>query len=241
MGDVQSVREYQQFHFATNGDSVAHLDGSKAADARLLRRVHEALVQFHKEALDAAGATAQVEALRPDSGILSIWDQRADGFENACHKPKAQGLNGEGIDPVDIPPTALQPFAKVPNLFLANEAYGTLECFAEGSLVMSENIARRPRGTRPKTRHAAAGPRRRGRAATRPRAAPRPRRAATTAAMQSVRDMTKNEATPRRGRDATPRAAAASSRRRHSRDSARPRRPLRAGAHAPWHPGAHVD
>jgi len=141
MGDVQSVREYQQFHFATNGDSVAHLDGSKAADARLLRRVHEALVQFHKEALDAAGATAQVEALRPDSGILSIWDQRADGFENACHKPKAQGLNGEGIDPVDIPPTALQPFAKVPNLFLANEAYGTLECFAEGSLVMSENIA----------------------------------------------------------------------------------------------------
>ena len=142
MGDVQTVRLLQQFHFPDGGDAVAHLSAADPHDNKLLLRVHEALLNFHEDALKAAGAYDRVKALAPDVGVLSIWDQKAAGFEAACHMPKALGLDGNGIPPEKIPQTALQPFPKTaPGVFLANEAYGTVECFAEGSLVMAENIA----------------------------------------------------------------------------------------------------
>lgn len=143
MGDVQVVRDLQQYHFpAQKGDAVSHLDPSTSPrDARLLTRVHEALVDVHRDALVAAGALAAVEKLRPASGVLSIWDTKAVGLENACHMAKATSKGGAGVAPRSIPATAARPYAKTaPNVYVANEAFGPIECFAEGSLAMAENV-----------------------------------------------------------------------------------------------------
>ena len=104
--------------------------------------VHEALVAYHEPTLAAAGALAAVAAMRPSGGVLSIWDQKAAGLENACHLAKAAGeADGAGVDPAAIPAAAARPYpATAPNVFLANEAYGPVECFAEGSLAMAENV-----------------------------------------------------------------------------------------------------
>ena len=140
MGDVQAVRLYQQFHFAENGDSVAHLDAANPHDDKLLRQVHEALVAYHAPMMDEA-ALEKVRGLSPNMGVLSIWDQTAVGFGAACHMPKALAKDGAGVAPEKIPSTAMRPFGPNEDIFLANEAYGTVECFAEGSLVMAENVA----------------------------------------------------------------------------------------------------
>ena len=50
-------------------------------------------------------------------------------------------MSEASVAPEKIPSTAMRPFGPNEDIFLANEAYGTVECFAEGSLVMAENVA----------------------------------------------------------------------------------------------------
>ena len=147
----QALRLYEQYHVLNNnGDSVQHLNSSKSAeDARILRRVHEALVEIHADALRKIGQDVieDVKRTLPDSAILSIWDQRAAGIETGCHSPRAIRTqkstvfpDNNGINPEDVPHLAMRPLAQSPDIFVANEAFGHLHCFAEGSLVMAENI-----------------------------------------------------------------------------------------------------
>jgi hypothetical protein len=152
IGDAHGVRFYAQWRKARSGDSVTMLDGAHAADADALALVHDALVELHRDALIAAGALERVVAMRPDSGVLSIWDSPVDGIETGCHvfmEPGAPGAPAAGIPKARIPAEAMSPFASAPRVFVANEAWGALQCFAEGSLQMAENLAHSAFGAHP--------------------------------------------------------------------------------------------
>ena len=142
MGDVQSVRLYEQFHYSGH-DSAIDLDPSSRTDHRfLLDGVHEALVAVHADKLRAVGPGVyeRVRAMRPDGGVASIWSERAEGLEAGCHQPR---MLTPPLDQKDIPRLSLQPIENEPRILVANEAFGTRECWAEGSLVMAENALKR--------------------------------------------------------------------------------------------------
>lgn len=128
---------YKPFH-PFDGDAAVELSPSTTEHKELLSEIHKALVEFHKDALDKANATARVEQMMPDSGVISIWSQGVDGIHSGCHlnKPK-NNSSSESKD--SLPHAALQPFPGWP-VFVANEAYGNLHCWAEGSLNMSAMV-----------------------------------------------------------------------------------------------------
>ncbi|CAE8622004.1 unnamed protein product [Polarella glacialis] len=129
-----SIDWYKSFH-SWNGDAAMHISSKSVEHKELLASIHSALVGLHREALDAANVTALVEKLRPDSGVLSIWSQGVTGIHAGCHVPKP----GVHPKPEDLPAAALRPFPGFP-VYVANEAYGTVPCFAEGSLNMSSAV-----------------------------------------------------------------------------------------------------
>jgi len=135
MGDVQAVRAYEQYHLSGN-DSVVTLDPKAPHHAHLLSEIHETLIALHEAPLKAAGAYDHVKGLAPSGGVLSIWSQRVAGIETGCHIPKV----GPPIDPADVPRKALRPLADQ-RIWIANEAFGPIDCWAEGSLIMAENVA----------------------------------------------------------------------------------------------------
>lgn len=135
MGDLQAVRAYETFHLSGN-DSVVGLDPQRPDHAYLMESLHHALIALHAAPLAAANATARVAALRPTAGVLSIWSQRVAGLEAGCHMPK----DGPPVPKEELPRRALQPLTDE-RVIVANEAFGPLECWAEGSLVLAENAA----------------------------------------------------------------------------------------------------
>merc|ERR1712178_21607 len=104
----------------------------------MLNEVHQALVSFHKPALDAANATARVSQMQITSAVLSIWSQGVQGFNAGCHEPKP----GKNPAPEDLPNEAVQPLPGWP-IYVANEAFGHMHCFAEGSLGMATEVMKR--------------------------------------------------------------------------------------------------
>mmetsp|Transcript_77904 Transcript_77904/g.140572 ORF Transcript_77904/g.140572 Transcript_77904/m.140572 type:complete len:342 (-) Transcript_77904:126-1151(-) len=126
-----SIDWYKSFH-SWDGDAAMQISSNSVENKELLASIHSALVELHREALDAANVTALVEKLRPDSGVLSIWSQGVKGIHAGCHLPKP-GLHPK---PEDLPAAALRPFPGFP-VYVANEAYGPVSCWAEGSLNMS--------------------------------------------------------------------------------------------------------
>lgn len=141
---LQAVRYFGQFRLQRNGDPVTHIDGSTGHGRRLLRDVHESLVELHREQLAAVGAVDRVLRAPPDSAVLSIWDQLVAGVEAGCHHYKDRARDGRGVPMNKVSVDSLTPFPKTaPNLHVVNEAFGQLECFAEGSLQMAENLVHR--------------------------------------------------------------------------------------------------
>ena len=143
MGDPQAVRLYEEFHLSGN-DSALVLDPSSRADHRFaLDGVHAALVAVHSAALEAKGVYDKVAAMRPSGAVISAWSMRAAGIEAGCHFPR---LGPPLTSPRQIAAAALAPFKGSPlaeRVLVVNEAFGTLECWAEGSLTMAENAAKR--------------------------------------------------------------------------------------------------
>jgi hypothetical protein len=144
MGDPQVVTLFEEFHLS-GSDSAVTLDPATRADHKFaLQSVHTALVALHRDALMAKGAAVYeaVAAMRPSGGVISAWSSRAAGIETGCHYPRSAGP----LPKADIPKKALAPFvgsAFEERAFVVNEAFGTLECWAEGSLTMAENAAHR--------------------------------------------------------------------------------------------------
>lgn len=126
-----AIDYYKSFH-PLEGDSVVQLFANTTEHKTLLTKIHSGLLKLHEKQLEAANATARVAQMMPDSGVLSIWSQGVEGIHSGCHSP----MNGTSPLPQDMPKAALQPFAGLP-VFVANEAYGPVNCFAEGSLNMS--------------------------------------------------------------------------------------------------------
>lgn len=129
----QGLSYYSVFQDSVSNDSVVHLTQSKAHHRALLADVHASLVDFHRTALDALNATARVARMAPTSAVMSIWGQGVSGIHAGCHEPKG----GSNPSPSDLPTAALQPLPGLP-IFVANEAYGHMSCFAEGSLSMAD-------------------------------------------------------------------------------------------------------
>lgn len=129
---------YKIFTDSSVNDAAVQLDPSVPYHAEVLGLVHKALVDFHRPALDAANATARVSAMRPTGAVMSIWDEGVAGIHGGCHSPKR---NRSGFEPpLDLlPKAALQPLKHLP-IYVANEAYGSMNCFAEGSLAMAEAV-----------------------------------------------------------------------------------------------------
>eukprot|EP00746_Dinoflagellata_sp_MGD_P111992 gnl/MRDRNA2_/MRDRNA2_48863_c0_seq1.p1 gnl/MRDRNA2_/MRDRNA2_48863_c0~~gnl/MRDRNA2_/MRDRNA2_48863_c0_seq1.p1 ORF type:complete len:543 (-),score=109.88 gnl/MRDRNA2_/MRDRNA2_48863_c0_seq1:141-1619(-) len=122
---------YKNFH-PWDGDAAVQLSPSTQEHKELLTMVHNALVEFHRDALDKVNATARVEKMLPDAGVMSIWSQGVEGIHAGCHMPKI----GNHSSSAEIAREALKPFAGWP-LYVANEAFGPHPCWAEGSLNMS--------------------------------------------------------------------------------------------------------
>ena len=142
MGDVQAVRLFEQFHYSGHDAAIELTPSTRPDHQFLLEGVHRALVDTHEARLKAAGEGVyeRVAAMRPDGGVASIWSERALGLEAGCHVPRALR---PPHDKSDIPQRSVQPIPADPRLFVANEAFGTKECWAEGSLVMAENVVSR--------------------------------------------------------------------------------------------------
>lgn len=130
-GGDPGVSYYKPFIDSIRSDAVVHITPSKPHHAELLSQVHASLVEFHRKALDAVNATSRVSEEKPTGAVLSMWDQGVSGIHAGCHSPKP------GNNPKDVTAAAFNPFPGW-RIFVANEAYGTLNCFAEGSLVMAD-------------------------------------------------------------------------------------------------------
>lgn len=125
---------YKNFH-PWDGDAAVELSPSTKEHQELLTMVHKALVEFHKDALEKANATARVEQMSPDGGVMSIWSRGVDGIHSGCHMPKPT-QSGNHSSSAELALDALRPFSGWP-LYVANEAFGPHPCWAEGSLNMS--------------------------------------------------------------------------------------------------------
>jgi len=134
-----AIKFFSVFHSSVSNDSVVHLSPAVAEHRMLLEDVHQALVELHRPALDAAGVTERVLAAPPTGAVLSIWSQGVGGIHGGCHSPKP----GRDPKPEDLPAAALAPFAGEWPVYVANEAYGHMHCWAEGSLGMARAAAQR--------------------------------------------------------------------------------------------------
>jgi len=140
---LKVIRRYAQYRVARSGDAVTHIDATTGLGARLLDDVHAAMIELHRPGLEASGELARAIAATPDSAILTIWDQGAEGIESGCHMYASVPRTGPGITQRRLSVEALTPFATAPDVHVVNEAFGQLECFAEGSLQMAENLVHR--------------------------------------------------------------------------------------------------
>lgn len=131
-----ALKFFAPFADSIAADSVTHVGRDRPHHAELLEAVHSALVELHRPALDAVNATGRVASLRPTGAVLSMWTEGVAGINAGCHAPKR--LPGGGSPPPDqLPKAALEPMPGLPVL-VANEAFGAVGCFAEGSLAMAE-------------------------------------------------------------------------------------------------------
>lgn len=135
-----AIKYFEPFVDGIRQDSAVELGRSEPQHRELLDALHASLVAFHHSALEAANATSKVAAMRPTGAVLSIWSEGVAGINAGCHTPK-RGPNGEAPAPGTLSKAALQPLPGLP-IFVANEAYGTMNCFAEGSLAMAESALR---------------------------------------------------------------------------------------------------
>mmetsp|Transcript_13606 Transcript_13606/g.38728 ORF Transcript_13606/g.38728 Transcript_13606/m.38728 type:complete len:513 (-) Transcript_13606:252-1790(-) len=131
-----AIKYYEPFADSISEDAATHIGNVEPHHKLLLDRVHASLVGFHRAALDAANATAKVAAMRPTGAVLSMWTQGVAGIHAGCHVPRRLD-RGDPAPPGLLSKAALQPLPGFP-IFVANEAFGPMMCFAEGSLAMSE-------------------------------------------------------------------------------------------------------
>jgi len=132
-------------------DPYVRLEQTDPVANSMLEAVHNSLVQFHKDALDAANVFDKVSSMTPKLALLSAWGPESTGFGGGVHYNLPTV-----VDPVAK--DALQPFANMP-IYVANEAFGTMRLengtlgsehgWAECSLVMAENILTKKFGLNP--------------------------------------------------------------------------------------------
>lgn len=128
-----AIKFYENYQLYT-GSPYSILDDSTMDGRALLEKVHASLLRLHRSQLVAAGALERVEALHPSQIVLSVWDSKVKYFGAATHHMK----NGT-IPPRLVSVMSLKPFSGK-QIYLANEAFGPVSGWAEGSLVMAENI-----------------------------------------------------------------------------------------------------
>jgi len=135
-GAGSDLQWYRPFHgYQYSQESALQISNASQEHRTLLADVHTALVELHREQLDKAGITKKIEAMQPNSGVMSIWSELVSDINTGCHMPKAP--RGKGTFKVsDITKAASRPFPEV-SVYVANEAWGVMPCFAEGSLNMS--------------------------------------------------------------------------------------------------------
>lgn len=135
-GMLGAVKFYSLFVDSISTDSATHLSPKNPVHRELMAAVHDALVEVHLPQLNAVNATAKVKASFPTGAVLSIWSQGVQGIHGGCHMPKP-GPHSEQLSK-----EALQPLPGWP-VYVANEAYGPNNCWAEGSLAMSKAVVNR--------------------------------------------------------------------------------------------------
>jgi len=136
-----ALKFYTPFGDSISEDSATFIKPGASHHKELLEQVHAALLALHKPQLDAVNATARVAAMRPTEAVLSIWSDGVQGIHAGCHQPKLKP-SGEAPVPGELAKAAMQPLPGWP-IYVANEAYGPMGCFAEGSLAMSEAVLTR--------------------------------------------------------------------------------------------------
>jgi len=88
--------------------------------------------------------------MKPTGAVLSIWGEGVAGMNAGCHTPK-RGPSGEAPPPDELAKAALEPLPGLP-IYVGNEAFGPMMCFAEGSLAMAEEALKRMNVSLPSSR-----------------------------------------------------------------------------------------
>jgi len=125
-------------------EPAIQLNRSAAHHSALMDALHASLVDHHRAALLAAGGEAavqRVQALQPSGGIVTIWNQGVAGIHAGCHVAKRSATGSDPV-PGELSKAALKPLPGWP-VYVANEAFGPMTCWAESSLVMSEAALRK--------------------------------------------------------------------------------------------------
>lgn len=130
------IRYYQSFSLNI-GAPYTVLDNSTSDGRAFLAKVHASLVRLHAPQLAAAGALERVRAQGPTEAVLAVWDAKVEHYGCATHTMKPGS-----IPPAEVPARSLAPF-QGREVYVANEAFSSVQGWAEGSLVMAENLAHR--------------------------------------------------------------------------------------------------
>jgi len=132
-----SIRFMQEFMVPKDRNSpVIMLDDSTYQGRRILRQTHKKILEIHEENPNIT-VPDYVKDMVPEMGVLSVWDFAVPGLGTAWSNFKTGSQrNGERI-----PSRAIQPFAGK-EIYVANEAFSSVTGWAEGSLIMAENILR---------------------------------------------------------------------------------------------------
>ncbi|KAK9784816.1 hypothetical protein WJX73_010557 [Symbiochloris irregularis] len=120
-----------QLNGATTDVPYALVNDTTYAGAHLLQSAHTRLVQYHAN----LGLTVPSNAL-PTEAFISLWDPSITWVGGAWHDMKRD----EFYTATHVQET-LKPFADL-QLYVADEAYSTVQGWSEGSLAMAENILR---------------------------------------------------------------------------------------------------
>jgi hypothetical protein len=100
--------------------------------AKLLKDSHDQLVAYH--AMKGINLPDSVKNSYPTEAVVAFWDPSVTWSGGAWHSTKITGA-----DDYDMVEQAIKPFSDL-ELYVADEAYGTQLGWAEGGLVMAENI-----------------------------------------------------------------------------------------------------
>ncbi|KAG2450979.1 hypothetical protein HYH02_004251 [Chlamydomonas schloesseri] len=142
------------WNYAVNPDTskpYVVLDASTNSGKNLITEAHKKLVDYHIRI--NAPIPEPYASTYPSQAVIVVWDPQVHWTGGAWHSYK-NGIFGGQVsttytDPRNaVPVASIKPYAGE-NVWVANEAFSAVQGWAEGSLIMAENVVTQLGAARP--------------------------------------------------------------------------------------------